>query len=233
MKNMLPFPLLMVVLLLLNGCSSIEKANVNAFPRDDTLNGNVYFENKVYTLEKPEIPSEYLGNALNDAVVLINEEEEYERKYWRVYRISNIISSCAIALLNNNDGKYYLCINLEYKPQDFGTWINDLHLGENLTCNSITLHSSTTKIDVSSENFVQLLLGLASDLQNHELPDPLSELHKSDEHILLSVNVERLGIKDHSILIYSNGYLVTNLTYNQQCFYIGEGSYKLLRNCLQ
>ena len=45
------------------------------------MNGNVYFEDKVYTLEKPEIPSEYLGGALNDAVVLINQEEEYERKY--------------------------------------------------------------------------------------------------------------------------------------------------------
>ena len=222
--------IILMILICRKSPHMIGDTDIVAYPESDATNGNVSFNNNLYTLKDFKIPTEYIENKLGKTRALVNDE----RKYCKIYQISSISQFCAIALENGN-GDYYLCINLEYVPKDYGEWIKALHLNDNLTINSVELHNKTTgevtALEKNIQNsFSQFLLELPSNIQSCQLLNPVSELEKSDDWILISVNIDILGIKNHNISIYSTGYYITNITYNQQCFYIGKEQYSLLRS---
>lgn len=224
-----------VLMALLLGCSSrITKiTKTSAYPEKDYINVEISFDNNLYTLEEFKVPIEYIGDELGQTMVQVKDE----KRNCKIYQISNISKSYAVILeYDNND--YYICANFEYEPENYGEWIEALHLNDNLTINNIEFHNEITGNVTDLEknvqnNFRQSLLELPPEIQSYKLLNPVSELEKSDDWISISADVDILGVKNHSISIYSTGYLVTNITYGEQSFYIGEEQYRLLRNYFQ
>ncbi len=130
-----------VLMALLLGCSSrITKiTKTSAYPEKDYINVEISFDNNLYTLEEFKVPIEYIGDELGQTMVQVKDE----KRNCKIYQISNISKSYAVILeYDNND--YYICANFEYEPENYGEWIEALHLNDNLTINNIEFHNEIT-----------------------------------------------------------------------------------------
>lgn len=189
-----------------------------------SYNGTVY-----YTGSKKIFGDNEVGELLSMSESTgydIYEDKDYTIKCG-VYSIKGISPECAVAVKYEGYDEYYPAQNQYYYPETLGDLINDLNLRENLSFGSI-YYSFWKDGIIANGNYIMMV---------YTLPDPaviwdllLSDTslkNEGDEHytasdMSISIDIDKLGVKNISLAVNDDGYLQTNILATGKSFYIGK-----------
>lgn len=133
----------------------------------------------------------------------------------QVYRIAGIAEECAVAVRFPGIDEGYVYTSRSYFPETLGELMDALNLTETISFHSLNpaQGESITEFDRS------LLLDLLNDHRE------LSRIEDDTYHkplFSVSTNVDILGIRNKSLKITEDGYLMTNIMEWGYVFFIGE-----------
>ena len=176
-----------------------------------TLNG------AEYGTRNTPVAADLIGEKLGS--VTMTGEDIYEDTVHtvgaEVFRIRGIAERCAAAVRFAGDDRYYSYVSWDYCPATLGDLMRDLGLDSNLTLGSVYVgYSADVLPDADTSVFRELL---------HEYRDCVMTDDEAIHRTLLSAsaNVPLLGIRNKSLALTEDGYLLTNMMERRYLFYIG------------
>ncbi len=177
------------------------------------------YKNTIYGLRDAIIENDYIGDSIGN--VSLTGYDIYEDKAYlisaNIYQIKDISNQAAVALRFENASSYYIYFNRNYVPNTLGTMIDDLNFDNTVVLDNMYLNGIIPTDNCPLDAVIDLLLNNKN--VECEIDD---EIH--DTIVSFSVNIPMLGIKNKSIAITEDGYIITNIVENRCKFYIGEAT---------
>lgn len=142
----------------------------------------------------------------------------------KIYRITDISESCAVAIQFDGQSKYYVYVNSYYQPETLGQFIEDLNLRDNLIINSVWQDKSDENGELKTYEYT----GLDTETVWNMLLDDTS-LEAVEDYdaqsfktiMSISIDVPLLGYKNISLSMTKDGCLTTNILDTGKAFFIG------------
>ena len=150
-----------------------------------------------------------------------------------VYSIKNIDSRYAIALkfikdasMTDNFDNFYVYVNSSADPDSFETLVNALDFSATVTFSQAYYYPGDGKTigfeGLDKTKILDILLENAKSAKS--VPDPDSFLSKQSykKRLDLATNIDTLGVRNKSLSVTDDGYLMTNLLSTARVFFIGQ-----------
>ncbi len=150
-----------------------------------------------------------------------------------VYSIKNIDSRYAIALkfikdasMTDNFDNFYVYVNSSADPDSFETLVNALDFSATVTFSQAYYYPGDGKTigfeGLDKTKILDILLENAKGAKS--VPDPDSFLSKQSykKRLDLATNLDTLGVRNKSLSVTDDGYLMTNLLSTARVFFIGK-----------
>ncbi len=176
-----------------------------------TVNGNTYVSRVT------KIGTEKTGEKLCDAQITGYDyyTETTHLADVQVYRITGIAEECAVAVCFPDIDEGYVYTSRDYFPETLGDLMDALHLTETISFHALNLAQGESIAEFDRE----LLMDLLNDHRG------LPRIEDDTYHkplFSVSTNVDVLGIRNKSLKITEDGYLMTNIMEWGYTFFIGE-----------
>lgn len=150
-----------------------------------------------------------------------------------VYSIKNIDSKYAIALKFLSDASltddfdcFYVYINSSADPDSFETLVNALDFSATVSFSEAYYYPDDGRTigfeGLDKTKILDILLENAKDAKSVADPDSMLSKGSYKKRLDLTTNIDVLGVRNKSLSVSDDGYLVTNLLSSAKMFYIGK-----------
>ena len=175
------------------------------------------YQNTMYGLRDAIIENDYIGDSIGN--VSLTGYDVYEDKSYiisaNIYQITDISNQAAIALRFENTSSYYVYFNRNYIPNTLGMLIDDLKMESLLVIETMYVNGNIPVDNFPADAMIDLIL----DSRECECTTD-DVIHNTV--VSFSASIPLLGIKNKSVALTKDGYIITNIMENNNQFYIGE-----------